>query len=62
MISWKRTVEATASEINKKKRYVEIVIKHFFNGYKQLLKEYKYFREKSMYSSTVKKRIKNRNK
>ena len=62
MISWKRTVEATASEINKKKRYVEIVIKHFFKGYKIIMKEHRYFKEKSMFTSKVKKLKKNRNK
>lgn len=55
---WKQVVKDTSIKINKKEKYIEIVIKHFMNGLKGLMKEKLLFKESGLFKLHVKKRRK----
>jgi len=57
--SWKEIVKQTAESSKRDELYVSIVIKHFFNGLKLLMKNYKLFKGNGLFKTYVKKSNKN---
>jgi hypothetical protein len=58
--SWKEVIKQTSKSSKRDELYVSIVIKHFFNGLKLLMKNYKLFKGNGLFKTYVKKSNKNK--
>jgi len=53
--NWKEIISQTAESSKKDSKYVFIVVKHFFQGLKKLMKQRKLFSDVGMFKSYIKK-------